>query len=384
MVRTLDWKRNDDLRDVVHVIVQSLVEGKLVALPAETAYHVVASGLNRQAVNKLVCYPRRSPSRVPCVFLRSAEEANDYCPKLSRIASRVVNRAWPGPMVVQLPATDEGSLFAQLPIETQKSLIVNERYLSLRVAAHEALTQAMQLLPGPLVAAPLEDRVGEAACFAQAVAADANSDLSLLIEDGQTHFGGFATGIRVEGNQVSVIHSGVLDKSVLVGMCQLHLLMVCTGNTCRSPMAEAILKDLLRKKFPALFQAGLPEPALVGSAGLSAYPGGQASPEAMGVMHKRGLSLQEHQSRPVTERLLRHADLVLTMTNAHYRAIVDRWPEFAGKTFLLSDNGQDTADPFGGNSSVYSACAEQIEKYLVQWVERIDESWFPNWIGQLS
>ncbi len=384
MVRTLDWKRNDDLRDVVHVIVQSLVEGKLVALPAETAYHLVASGLNPEAVNRLVSYPRRSPSRVPCIFLRSPEESLDYCSQMSRVALRIVNRAWPGPMVVQLPATDEGSVFRQLPAQTQKNLIVDNRFLSLRVAAHEALTQAMQLMPGPLIAAPLEDRAGAAACYGQSVAADATNDLSLLIEDGQTHFGGFATAIRVDGNRVSLIHSGVLDQSVLIGMAQLHVLLVCTGNTCRSPMAEAILRELLKKKFPKLYRPGQPEPTLTGSAGLSAYPGGHASPEAMAVMNKRGLNLQEHQSRPVTERLLRHADLVLTMTAAHRRAIIDRWPEFASKTNLLSGDGQDTADPFGGNSSVYSACAEQIESYLVQWVQRIDESWFPNWIGQLS
>jgi len=149
-------------------------------------------------------------------------------------------------------------------------------------------------------------------------------------------------------------------------------------------MAETIMRDLLRKKFPHMFQPGLPDPVLTGSAGLSALPGAQASPEAVAVMQKRGLCLKGHQSRPLTERLLRNADLVLTMTAAHRHAILQRWPEFANKIHLMSDQGDDVSDPFGGSSSVYAACADQLNRFLSLWVDRIDESWFPKWTGELS
>ena len=135
------------------------------------------------------------------------------------------------------------------------------------------------------------------------------------------------------------------DQSALTRLGQLTVLLVCTGNTCRSPMAEAILRNLLSERFATQFSDGQPPPAVAVSAGLSAFPGGPASPEAVSVMKERGLSLVHHQSRAVSDRLISHADLVLTMTRSHRNAIVQRWPELASKTHLLSDNNGDVLRP---------------------------------------
>ncbi len=379
MPRILEWKNSEDPRDIVHVTVQSLVEGKLVAVPAETAYHVLASGLNPVAVEQLMQLPGRAPQRPPCIFLRSSQEALDYSPTMSLVANRIVNRGWPGPLVIQLPASDPSSLANQLPQSVRESLLVDQRFLSQRVAAHQAISQAMRLLPGPLVAAPLVDASGAAACTAKQVEELAGHGLALIVDDGPTHFGGFATALRIHDNCCQVISSGVLDQSALTRLGQLTVLLVCTGNTCRSPMAEALLRKLITERFANQFSEGQPAPAVAISAGLSAFPGGPASPEAVAVMKQRGLSLVHHQSRAVTDRLISHADLVLTMTRSHRSAIVQRWPEMASKTHLLSDNGGDVSDPFGGPESVYAACAVQIEEFLRGWVDQIQEEWFPDW-----
>ncbi len=379
MPRILEWKNSEDPRDVVHVTVQSLVEGKLVAVPAETAYHVLASGLNPSAVDQLVKLPGRAPERSPCIFLRSAHEASDYSPKMSMIASRIAQRGWPGPLVLQLPACDPGSLACQLPGSVREALVSENRFLSQRVAAHQAISHAMRLLPGPLVAAPLVDAAGNAACTRQQVEALAGKGLAIIVDDGPTHFGGFATSIRIDENRCTVTSPGVLDQSALTRLGQLTVLLVCTGNTCRSPMAEAILRRLLSERFAKQFAEGQPPPAVAISAGLSAFPGGPASAEAISVMKQRGLSLVHHQSRALSDRLIMQADLVLTMTKSHRNAIVQRWPELSSKTHLLSNNQGDVSDPFGGSEAVYAACAVQIEQYLRGWVDQIEEEWFPVW-----
>lgn len=382
MPRILEWKNSEDPRDIVHITVQSLVEGKLVAVPAETTYHVLASGLNTGSVKRLMNLPGRAPHRNPCVFLRSALEAQDYSPDLSLVANRIVHRGWPGPLVLELPVCAANSVAHQLPLEVRKAVIVNDRYLPQRVAAHTAIAHALRLLPGPVIAAPLVDASGQAACTRSQVEALAGNELALIVDDGPTHFGGFATALQIDGNRCSVVGPGVLDASALTRLGQLVVLLVCTGNTCRSPMAEALLKDMFSKRFSNLFAEGQPAPAVAVSAGLSAFPGGAASPEAMTVMKQRGLSLLNHQSRAVSDRLLMQADLVLTMTRSHRHAIVQRWPELANRTHLLSHSHGDVSDPFGGSEAVYAACAEQIEKYLQTWVDEIEESWFPVW--QLS
>jgi protein-tyrosine-phosphatase/tRNA A37 threonylcarbamoyladenosine synthetase subunit TsaC/SUA5/YrdC len=378
MASTLDWKRSEDPRDIVHIAVQALVEGRLVALPAETAYHVFASGLKPEAVSKLAELAAANKSRRPCIFLRSPQEALDYSPSLSLVASRMVNRGWPGPLVLELPADDDRGLAGNLPTSVRAQLLIEGRYLPQRVAAHDAIVQAMRLMPGPLVAASMVDASGKAICCGQEAAQAASDSVSAVVDDGKTHYGGFASTVRVDGPNCHITAPGVVDFEALHRLSQFLVLLVCTGNTCRSPMAEAILRDLIRNRFPESFNSSLP-PAGIFSAGLSAFPGGPASPEAITVMKKRGLNLQQHQSHSLTERALRQADLILTMTNSHRSAILEKMPELRHKVHLLSGNQSDVSDPFGGAEAVYAACADQIETYLERWLTQFDESWFPRW-----
>ena len=106
------------------------------------------------------------------------------------------------------------------------------------------------------------------------------------------------------------------------------ILLVCSGNTCRSPMAAAILSDLLRRE-------GLGAVYQVDSAGLAAVPGQPASPEARRVMSERGLSLEEHRSKPVTADLVSAAKLVLTMTRQHKDAVIGLYPEATDRVYTL-------------------------------------------------
>jgi protein-tyrosine-phosphatase/tRNA A37 threonylcarbamoyladenosine synthetase subunit TsaC/SUA5/YrdC len=383
MVRLLDWKRSEDTRDIVHVVVQALVEGGLVLVPSETTYLLLGSGLCAQAIARMMIFPGRSPQSRPSLLLRSSDEVNDYSPHISRVGRRIAGRGWPGPLALELEANGGHSLCGRLPKPVQKQLLVEERWLSMQVPAHQAIAETLQLLPGPVIATPINDSTGSPLTEAQISSEQQAVDqLVYLVDDGPTHFGGLHTTLRVDGRDCSSVSPGVLDQSVLVGLGQLVILLVCTGNTCRSPMAETLLRAQLGERFKDrkdLFGPGLPPPVVAISAGLSAYPGGAASPEAISAMHSRGLSLKDHQSRPVTQRLLKQADLILTMTASHRHAIVQRWPEAAAKTFMLSNNGQDVADPFGGPAQVYAASAEEIERLLKPWVSWVDESWLPHW-----
>ena len=109
---------------------------------------------------------------------------------------------------------------------------------------------------------------------------------------------------------------------------------------------------------------------------MNAFPGGSASAEAQAVMKERGLSLNEHQSRSITAHGLQNADLVLTMTKSHRNAILDQIPEIESKVHLVSGASSDVSDPFGGPKAAYSACADQVEGYLGQWMDRWDDLQF--------
>jgi protein-tyrosine phosphatase len=100
------------------------------------------------------------------------------------------------------------------------------------------------------------------------------------------------------------------------------------------------------------------------SAGVAAAPGGCAAMEAVETMRRRGIDITYHETQPLTEKLVRNADLILALTSGHLQQILRRWPEAAPRTLTLRTDGGDIEDPIGGPPEVYQQCAAQIEEAL--------------------
>jgi len=146
------------------------------------------------------------------------------------------------------------------------------------------------------------------------------------------------------------------------------ILFVCTGNTCRSSMAEALMKRLAAQSSESIE---------VRSAGIAAVEGEPASGHARTVMKELGLNLDDHRASGITREAVEWADLILTMTTGQRDAVVRRFPDAAPKTHVLKEyastdvGGSDIQDPFLQPVEVYRKVAGEISEALSKVVEKI-------------
>jgi protein-tyrosine phosphatase len=149
------------------------------------------------------------------------------------------------------------------------------------------------------------------------------------------------------------------------------VLFVCTGNTCRSPLAEAICKRMLADRL-GCDPGDLPARGfVVRSAGVMAYPGDTSAPPAVDAAAELRADLGEHRSRPVNPELLAEATDVIAMTRSHVAVLSMRFPNLGPAPILLCDEF-DLPDPIGGDADEYRACArliaDNLDRFIRGWL----------------
>ncbi len=150
------------------------------------------------------------------------------------------------------------------------------------------------------------------------------------------------------------------------------ILFVCTGNTCRSPLAEGLCRSKLALALGCSPDELAAKGFQVASAGVMAYEGDPATPEAVVAASAHGADLGGHRSRPLNPEMLERATDVFAMTEMHVMVLRSRFGPVGPEPKLLCEQ-EDLPDPIGGDSEEYRACARiiawQLDRLILKWLE---------------
>ncbi len=330
-------------------VIQAFKEGEIVAFPTDTVWGIGCI-LSDECVKKL--YKIKRGRKKPFVlFIPEESWIRRYARKLGKNMHSLLENYWPGPLTVILRAKKDAP----------KGLVSRTGGIAFRIPAHKELLGVLKELDSPLVATSA-NLPGEPT---PKKADEINIPQVGYIMKGKSYRHIPSTVIDISVSPPVLRRNGpisileieyYLKRKVLISDVGLRILFVCTGNTCRSPMAEYILKSRFNKKMVE-----------VKSCGTFAADGIPASKNAVKVMKEIGINIAKHRSQRLTDELIEWADIILVMEPSE-RIDVLAFSPFADiktfflKTFRRGNMPSVIPDPIGEDISVYRDVRDMILK----------------------
>jgi tRNA threonylcarbamoyl adenosine modification protein (Sua5/YciO/YrdC/YwlC family) len=352
-----------------------LRRGGLIAFPTETVYGLGVNASDGRALEWAYGLKGRDRTKPFTVHIASPDDLLKFDVIVDARAEKLMRKFWPGPLTIILPLKKKAPKNIAEPLRS----IVNEiGAIGFRCPDHP-VAQALISSCDVTVVAPSANLSGtrEPVC-AEDVLAHLNGKIELILDAGPTACKTGSTIVCLRSEEANILREGTISrnnvfkaiagKEVAVKSNDAKkedkkapgpkkILFVCSGNSCRSPMAAGILRKMLagQGNFDVM------------SAGVTAIEGIPAAPNAKKVLKNRDIDITGHFTRRLNKEMADGASLVVVMTGEHKRVVEKQFPTARGKTYLLTDFNEtgetryaDIHDPVNQPEDAYERCIEQM------------------------
>ncbi|HEY2585906.1 MAG TPA: Sua5/YciO/YrdC/YwlC family protein [Tepidisphaeraceae bacterium] len=349
---------------------QSLRNGGLVVLPTETVYGAAGLLTHPEARSRLRALRGDHSARPFTIHIAQPTDAYRYIDPVNEYRERLIKKLWPGPVGLIFDVSDERRKAVAAELKVPEQEIYDGPTIALRCPDHLVFSDVIAQARGPVVLTTAGSAAGAGDTWrAEEAAKELDGKVDLIFDAGPTKYSKPSTLLRVLDGQYEIVRPGVYDERIIERLLRTTILFVCSGNTCRSPMAEALARNILAEKL-AVPELELERRGIsVVSAGSFAMPGSKAAPQAIQAMREQGADLTHHRSRPLTVELIHQADVIFAMSRNHAQQVTALVPAANEKVTTLDPAG-DIDDPVGSDVHVYQELAGQlrtlIEKRLAE------------------